>query len=229
MGLHSSYAGCCRHRHRHRGDFGDSWCLWFWSSSCCGCNRWRLWQLYRLDGCRWWHRDVRPGRSLQCGYCDIWGSVSGLDTTFMKVSSCVAVDHAITGVHLVAVFWQNMYHSGRDPDLAEGIIHCNGLAGIQGCKRFASLSACDLEALEQASIHSWIWRAARLVLWILAGMVVLIWHCYRSSADDGSLVSMGVAQSAKRASCGSVPLYLMHWSACFIDFTHASANPSDCR
>ena len=39
---------------------------------------------------------------------------------------------------------------------------------------------------------------------------------------------MVVAQGAKRASCGSVPLYLVHWSACFMDFTHASANPLNC-
>ena len=56
----------------------------------------------------------------------------------MKVSSHAAVDHAITGAHLVAVFWQDMYHSGRDPDLVEGVVHCNRLASIQGCKRFAS-------------------------------------------------------------------------------------------
>ena len=56
----------------------------------------------------------------------------------MKVSSHAAVDHAITGVHLIAVFQQDMYHSGRNPDLMEGVIHCNGLAGIQGCKRFTS-------------------------------------------------------------------------------------------
>ena len=55
----------------------------------------------------------------------------------MKVSSCTAVDHAITGAHLVAVFQQDAYHSGRDPDLMEGVIHCNGLASIQGCKGFA--------------------------------------------------------------------------------------------
>ena len=81
---------------------------------------------------------MRSGRSLQCGCCDILGSVSGLDTVFTEVSSCVVVDHTITCVHLVAVFWQDMYHSGRDPDLAEGVIHCNGLAGLQRCKRFAS-------------------------------------------------------------------------------------------
>ena len=38
---------------------------------------------------------------------------------------------------LVAVFWQDTYHSGRDPDLMEGVVHCNGLASIQGCKGFA--------------------------------------------------------------------------------------------
>ena len=55
----------------------------------------------------------------------------------MKVTSHAAVDHAITGAHLVAVFWQDTYHSGRNPDLMEGVVHCNGLASIQGCKRFA--------------------------------------------------------------------------------------------
>ena len=53
----------------------------------------------------------------------------------------MAVDHAITGVHLVTVFWQDTYHSGRDPDLMEGVRHCNRLASIQGCKGFA-LFAC---------------------------------------------------------------------------------------
>ena len=56
----------------------------------------------------------------------------------------------------------------------------------------------------------------------------LIWHWYRSSAGDRSLASMGVAWSAKMVSCGSVPLYLAHWSACFTYFMHASANPFDC-
>ena len=134
-GLHKGYAGYYRHRHRHRGNFGDSWCLWFWS---CRCNGWRLQQLCRLSRCRQWCRNMRSGRSLQCGCCDIWGSVSGLDTAFMKVSSHVVVDHTITGVHLVAVFWQGTFRSGRDPDLAESVIHHNGLASIQGCKRSAA-------------------------------------------------------------------------------------------
>ena len=57
---------------------------------------------------------------------------------FTKVSSCAPVDHTITGAHLIVVFQQDTYHSGRDPDLMEGVIHHNGLAGIQGCERFAS-------------------------------------------------------------------------------------------
>ena len=57
---------------------------------------------------------------------------------FMKVLSCVEVDHAITGVHLVAVFQHDRYHSGRNPDLAEGVINHSWLTSIQGCKGFAS-------------------------------------------------------------------------------------------
>ena len=66
------------------------------------------------------------------------------------------------------------------------------------------------------------------LLHILAGMVVLNRCWYNSSAGDGSLVSMGVAQSASRASCGSALLYLAHWSVCLTDLMHASANLLDC-
>ena len=67
-----------------------------------------------------------------------------------------------------------------------------------------------------------------LLLHILARMFVLSWHWYNSSAGDGSLVSMGVAQSASKASCGLAPLYLAHWSAFLMDLMHALANPLDC-
>ena len=67
-----------------------------------------------------------------------------------------------------------------------------------------------------------------LLLPILARMVVLSWHWYNSSAGDGSLVSMCVAQSASKASWGSAPLYLAHWSVCLTELMHASANPVDC-
>ena len=51
---------------------------------------------------------------------------------FMEVSSGVAVDHAITGMHLVAVFWQDVYHSGRDPDLMEGVIWSQQAGQLKG-------------------------------------------------------------------------------------------------
>ena len=66
------------------------------------------------------------------------------------------------------------------------------------------------------------------LLWILARMVVLSQHWYNSSTGDGSLVLVGVAQSASRESCGSAPLYLAHCSACLTDLMHASVNPLDC-
>ena len=66
------------------------------------------------------------------------------------------------------------------------------------------------------------------LLQILARMVVLSQHWYNSSAGDGSLVSMGVAQSASRVSCGSAPLYMAHWSVCLMDLMHALANLLDC-
>ena len=206
----------------------DSWCLWFWSHRHCRCNRWGLWQLCKLGRCRQCCRNARSGRRLWCGCCDIRGSVSGLDTAFMKVLSCVAVDHAITGVNLVAVF-------GRTCTTVAGIqilwrlsYIAMGWLAYRGAGDLHCLSTCDLEASEWASNCSQIWRAARSVLQILAGMVVLIWHQYRSSAGEGSLALMGVAWSAKRVCCGLVPLYLAHWSACFMDLTHASVNPFNC-
>ena len=66
------------------------------------------------------------------------------------------------------------------------------------------------------------------LLQILARMAVLSQCWYNSSAGDGSLVSMGVAQRASRASCGSALLYLAHWSACLTDLMHGLANPLDC-
>ena len=67
-----------------------------------------------------------------------------------------------------------------------------------------------------------------LLLCILTRMVVLSQHWYNRSAGDGSLLSIGVAQSASKARCGSAPIYLAHWSVCLKDLTHASANPLDC-
>ena len=66
------------------------------------------------------------------------------------------------------------------------------------------------------------------LLQILAGMVVLSWHWYNGSAQDGSLVLMGVARSASKVSCGLALLYFAHWNACLTDLMHALANPLDC-
>ena len=65
------------------------------------------------------------------------------------------------------------------------------------------------------------------LLQILVRMVVLSRCWYNSSAGDGSLVSMGVVQSASRVSCGLALLYFAHWSACLTDLMHAPANPLD--
>ena len=162
MGLHRGYPGCCRCGCRHRGNFRDSWCLWFWSCRHCGCNR-RLWQLCRLGRCRQCCRNVRSSWSLWWGCSDSWGSVSGLETVFTKVLSSGAVDHAITGVYLVAVFWQDMYHSGRDPDLTEGVVHCNGLTSIQGVQGIYII--CLPVTWRHQSGHQFICKSGELPGW----------------------------------------------------------------
>ena len=78
------------------------------------------------------------------------------------------------------------------------------------------------------SAHRLVWMDDGSLLQILARMVVLGQHWYNSSAGDGSFVSMGVAQSASKASCGLGLLYLAHWSACLMDLMDALANPLDC-
>ena len=89
------------------------------------------------------------------------------------------------------------------------------------------LSACALADSERVSICSWRCVADGSLLHILARMVVLSWCWYNSSAGDGSLVSIGVAQSASKAGCGSALLYLAHWSVCLTDLMHALVNPLD--
>ena len=76
--------------------------------------------------------------SLQCGSCATWGSVDSFDTAFMKVAPCAVVCGNIAGVYLIAVPWSDAYHSSRNPNLLEGVIHCNWLTSIQWCKCFAA-------------------------------------------------------------------------------------------
>ena len=97
-----------------------------------------------------------------------------------------------------------------------------------GASDLLHLSACALADLEHVSICSWTCMADGSLLHNLARMVVLSQRWYNSSAGDGNLLLMGIAQRASKARCGSAPLYLAHWSACLADLTHASANPLDC-
>ena len=103
-----------------------------------------------------------------------------------------------------------------------------GLPPYSGTSVLLHLSACASDDSEHASICSWTCGAAGSLLHILAGMVVLSRCWYNISTGDGSLVSIGVAQSASKARCGLALLYLAHWSTCLMDLMHASANPLDC-
>ena len=104
-----------------------------------------------------------------------------------------------------------------------------GRTAYSGASVLLHLSACALADSEHASICSWTCGADGLLLHILARMVVLSRCWYNSSAGDGRLVSIGVAQSASKARCGLALLYLAHWSACLMDLMHASVNPLDCE
>ena len=146
----------------------------------------------------------------------------------MEVPPHVAVCGTIAGAYLIAVLWEDAYHSSRNPNLSKGVVCCNWLTSIQWHKCFAAFSACALADAECALICSWTCGAAGSLLCILARMVVLSRHWYNSSAGDGSLVLIAVARSASKARCGSAPLYLALWSVCLTDLMHASANPLDC-
>ena len=78
--------------------------------------------------------------------------------------SCAAVDHTITGAHLVAVFWQDVYHSGRDPDLMEGVIWSQWAGWHKGVQEICIICLPgDLEASECGiNLFLQIWRAARI-------------------------------------------------------------------
>ena len=143
---------------------------------------------------------------------------------------CTAVCGTIAGAYLIAVPWEDVYHSSRDPNLLKGVICCNWLTSIQWCKCFAAfVSLCLSRFRACINLLMDLHGAAGSLLHILAGMVVLSQHWYNSSAGDGSLVSIGIAQNASKARCGLALLYLAHWSACLTDLTHALAvNPLEC-
>ena len=226
LGLHRCGMGChrlwCQGILLNNCHGRNSWGLFHldclcWRCSRCGLHAWcRLWQ------CRLYHWKAVSCWSLQCGSCATWDSVNHLDTAFTEVPPCVAVCGTIAGAYLIAALWEDAYHSSRNPNPSKGVICCNWLTSIQWCKCFAafvSLSFSSFGACVNLLTDLYGW-------WVR--MVVLSWHWYNSSVGDGSLVLIGVAQSASKVRCGSAPLYLAHWSACLMDLMHASVNLLDC-
>ena len=65
------------------------------------------------------------------------GTVLAALTLFMEVSLHVAVCGTIAGVYLIAVLWEDAYHSSRNPNLSKDVIGCNWLTSIQWHKCFA--------------------------------------------------------------------------------------------
>ena len=83
------------------------------------------------------------GWKLQCCSCATGDSVGCFDTVFTEVSPHVAVCGTIAGVYLIAVLWEDAYHSSRNPNLSKGVVCCNWLTSIQRCKCFAAfVSLC---------------------------------------------------------------------------------------
>ena len=131
--LHRCGMRCHRHLcwgiHLDSWSGRNSWGLAHLGCQCCRCIRCGLHMLCRL----WWCR-----LCLQCGSCATWDSVNCFDTAFTKVSPHAMVCGTIAGAYLIAVPWLDTYHSSRNPNLLEGVIHCNWLTSIQWHKCFAT-------------------------------------------------------------------------------------------
>ena len=83
------------------------------------------------------------GWNLQCGSCATGDSVGCFDTAFTEVSPHMVVCGTIAGVYLIAVLWEDVYHSSKNPNTLEGVVHSNWLTSIQWCKCFAMfISLC---------------------------------------------------------------------------------------
>ena len=137
--LHSCGMGC--HRLWCQGIVLDSWhvrnsgsllhlCCW-----CCRCSRCGLHAWCRWGQCRLFHSEAES--CLQCGRGATGDSVNHLDTAFMEVPPCVVVCGTNASAYLIAVPGINTHHSGKNPNLSEGVVHCNLLTSIQWCKYFA--------------------------------------------------------------------------------------------
>ena len=215
LGLQRSAMGCCRH-----------WCQGILLNSWCGKNSWVA--------------SVADAANVGC-MCGAGGGDAGCATKKQGLIRACGVAVVPLGTVSVAL----TLHSQRCLHMQQYVEnHCRCIldsyfcgrmhitvAGTQifwrvsyvatswpaysGASVLLHLSACALADSECASICSWTCGAAGLLLCILAGMVVLSWGWYNSSAGDGSLVLIGVARSASKARCGSALLYLAHWECMF--------------
>ena len=141
LGLHRCGMGC--HMHWCQGILLNSWCgrnswsLFHLGCQCCRCSRCGLHAQCRCRWCRLFHYEAGSWQSLWCGSGAIWDSVDCFDTVFMEMLPCTAVCGTIAGTYLIAVLWEDAYHSSRHPNLSGGVVHCNWLTSIQWHKCFA--------------------------------------------------------------------------------------------
>ena len=62
---------------------------------------------------------------------------------FTEVSPHAVVCGTIAGAYLIAVPWEDVYHSSRNPNLPKDVVSGNWLTSIQWCKCFAAfVSLC---------------------------------------------------------------------------------------
>ena len=77
-------------------------------------------------------------QSLRCSSGASWDSVSCFDTAFMEVPPCTAVCGTIAGAYQIAAPWEDAYHNSWNQNLLKGVVCCNWLTSIHGCKCFAA-------------------------------------------------------------------------------------------
>ena len=142
LGLHRCGMGC--HRLWCRHFVLDSWHVRNSGSLphlCCQCCRCGLHAWWRWGQCRLFHSEVES--CLQCGRGATWDSADYFDTAVTEVPPCVVVCGTIAGAYLIAVPGMDTYHSGGNPNLSDGVVHCNWLTSIQWCKCLAAfISLC---------------------------------------------------------------------------------------
>ena len=117
-------------------------------------------------------------QSLQCGSGATLDSVNCFDTAFMEVSLHAAVCGTIAGVYKIAVLREDAYHSSRNLNLLKGVICCNWLTSIQGCKCFAAFVSLCLSRF----------RACINLLMDLWGCWVTVGYLGQNGCSESALV-----------------------------------------